>query len=168
MEDYKNDANSSYVGGFITNMVTLVNTSYTLNKSRDQLYISQTQAGSSSLSTPIAVKPDFLLLPDYDPSALQSLLLQTAAHPATKDLYFVVSPGKKSGENTVPAIWLSDQPDAHGTLDDKPITLHHYILRLYKSEYDIFADDTNALMLATNTALSAIYTRDGFVLTSVK
>jgi hypothetical protein len=41
-------------------------------------------------------------------------------------------------------------------LDGKPITLHHYILRLYKSEFDVFADDTNTLMLATSTALSAI------------
>jgi hypothetical protein len=168
VEDYKLDANSSYAGGFTTNMVTLVSTSYSVNKSRDQLYTSQTQVGNSSLSIPIAVKPDFLLLPDYDPSALQSLLLQTAAHPAPKDLYLVVSPGKKPGEDTVPALWLRDQPDAHGTLDGKPITLHHYILRLYKSEFDVFADDTNTLMLATNTALSAIYTRDGFVLTSIK
>ncbi|MEO6805179.1 MAG: hypothetical protein ABI286_00885 [Edaphobacter sp.] len=168
VEDYKLNANSSYTGGFITNMVTLVSNSYTVNKSRDQLYTSQSQVGSSSLVTSITVKPDFLLLPDYDPSAIQSLLLQAAAHPAPKDLYLVVSPGRKPGEDTVPALWLSNRPDAHGTLDDKPITLHHYILRLYKSEYDVFANDTNTLMLASNTALSAIYTRDGFVLTSVK
>lgn len=168
VEDYKLDANSSYAGGFMTNMVTLVNTSYSLSKSRDKLFISQNQAGGASLPTTVDLKPDFVLLSDYDPSVFQSLLLQTAAHPAAKDLYFVVMPGKKPGENAVPAVWLTDQPEAYGTLEGKPITLRHFVLRLYKSEYDILADETNTLMLATSTTLSAIYTRDGFVLTSTK
>ena len=73
-------------------MVTLVNTSYNINKSRDQLFISQNQLGASGLSTPIAIKPNFVLLPDYDPSALQSLLLERVAHPAEKDLYLVLVP----------------------------------------------------------------------------
>jgi hypothetical protein len=166
--DYKLDANSSFAGGFVNNMVTLVNTSYSLSKSRDKLFISQTQVGGASLPTIIDLKPDFVLIPDYDPSIFQSLLLQTAAHPAPKDLYFAVVPGNKPGEDAVPALWLTNQPDAHGTLNGNPITLHHFVLRLYKSEYDIFADDTNTLMLATSTALSAIYARDGFVLNSIK
>ncbi|HTC74838.1 MAG TPA: hypothetical protein VK684_04645 [Edaphobacter sp.] len=168
VEDYKLDANSSYAGGFITNMTTLVNTSYNINKSRDQLFISQSQAGSSGLSTPISIKPNFVLLPDYDPSALQSLLLQTIAHPAEKDLYSVLIPGNKPGEDAVAALWLTNQPDPHGTLDDKLLTLHHFILRLYKSQYDLIADETNTLMMASSTSLAAIYTRDGFVLTSIK
>ncbi len=166
--DYKLDANSSFAGGFVNNMVTLVNTSYSLSKSRDKLFISQTQVGGAGLPTIIDLKPDFVLIPDYDPSIFQSLLLQTAAHPAPKDLYFAVIPGNKAGEDAVPALWLTNQPDAHGTLNGNPITLRHFVLRLYKSQYDIFADDSNTLMLATSTTLSAIYTRDGFVLTSTK
>jgi hypothetical protein len=166
--DYKLDANSSFAGGFVNNMVSLVNTSYSLSKSRDKLFISQTQVGGAGLPTIVDLKPDFVLLPDYDPSIFQSLLLQTAAHPAPKDLYFAVMPGNKPGEDAVPALWLTNQPDAQGTLNGHPLTLRHFILRLYKSEFDIFADDTNTLMLATSTALSAIYTRDGFVLTSTK
>jgi hypothetical protein len=149
-------------------MVTLVNTSYNINKSRDQLFISQNHVGAEGLSTPISIKPDFVLLPDYDPSALQALLLQTVAHPAEKDIYLVLVPGKNPGEDAVPALWLTNQPDPHGTLDGKPVTLHHFILRLYKSQYDLVADDTNTLMVASSTSLSAIYTRDGFVLTSIK
>jgi hypothetical protein len=168
VEDYKLDANNTYGGGFMTNMVSLVNTSYSLNKSRDKLFISQNQVGNAGLPYPIDLKPNFVLLPDYDPSALQSLLLQTTTHPAEKDLYFAVIPGKKPGDDAVPALWLTDQPEAHGTLDGKAIALRHFTLRLYKSQYDLFADETNTLMLATSTALSAIYTRDGFVLTSTK
>ena len=166
--DYKLDADSSFAGGFINNMVTLVNASYSLSKSRDKLFISQNQVGGASLPTIVDLKPDFVFLPDYDPSFFQSLLLQTAARPAPKDLYFAVMPGKKPGEDAAPAIWLTNQPDAHGTLNGGPITLHHFVLRLYKSEYDLFADETNTLMLATSTDLSAIYTRDGFVLISTK
>ena len=166
--DYKLDANSSFAGGFVNNMVTLVSTSYSLSKSRDKLFISQTQVGGAGLPTIIDLKPDFVLIPDYDPSIFQSLLLQTAAHPAPKDLYFAVMPGNKPGEDAVPALWLTNQPDAHGTLNGNPITLRHFVLRLYKSEYDIFADDTNTLMLTTSTALSALYTREGFILTSTK
>ena len=166
--DYKLDADSCFAGGFINNMVTLVNASYSLSKSRDKLFISQNQVGGASLPTIVDLKPDFVFLPDYDPSFFQSLLLQTAARPAPKDLYFAVMPGKKPGEDAAPAIWLTNQPDAHGTLNGGPITLHHFVLRLYKSEYDLFADETNTLMLATSTDLSAIYTRDGFVLISTK
>ena len=166
--DYKLDADSSFAGGFINNMVTLVNASYSLSKSRDKLFISQNQVGGASLPTIVDLKPDFVFLPDYDPSFFQSLLLQTAARPAAKDLYFAVMPGKKPGEDAAPAVWLTNQPDAHGTLNGGPITLHHFVLRLYKSEYDLFADETNTLMLATSTDLSAIYTRDGFVLISTK
>jgi hypothetical protein len=168
VEDYKLDANNSYAGGFNLNMVSLVNTSYTPNKTRDKLFIAQTQNGTPGLPNPIDIKPNFVMVPDYDPSALQSLLLQTDSHPADKDLYLAVIPGGRQQADPVPALWLTDQPEAHGTLDGKPITLRHYILRLYKSQFDVFADDTNTLMLATSTALSAIYTREGFVLTSTK
>jgi hypothetical protein len=168
VEDYKLDANNSYAGGFITNMATLVNTSYTPSKTRDKLIIAQNQNGNQSLANPIDIKPNFVLLPDYDPSAIQSLLLQTATHPADKDLYLAVIPGGRQQADPVPALWLTNQPEAHGTLDGKPIALHHYILRLFKSQFDVFADDTNTLMLATSTALSAIYTREGFILTSTK
>jgi hypothetical protein len=168
VEDYKLDTNSSYTGGFTMNMVSLLITSYTPSKSRDTLVIGQTQNGVPALTTPIAIKPDFVMLPDYDPSALQSLLLQTAAHPAPKDLYLAVIPGKRPDDDAAPALWLTDQPEAHGTLDGKPITLRHFILRLYKSQFDLFADETNTLMLGTSTALSAIYTRDSFVLISTK
>jgi hypothetical protein len=168
LQDYRLDGNDAYAGGFMTNMVTLVNTSYSLNKSHDKLFVTQNQVGNASLPYPIELKPNFVLVPDYDPSALQSILLQTAAHPAEKDLYLAVIPGKKPGEDAVPALWLTGLPDAHGTFDGKDITLHHFTLRLYQSQYDLFADESNTLMLATSTALAAIYTRDGFVLTSTK
>jgi hypothetical protein len=77
-------------------------------------------------------------------------------------------PGKKPGEDAAPAVWLTNQPDAHGTLNGNPIPLRHFVLRLYKSEYDLFADETNTLMLATSTDLSAFFARDGFVLISTK
>ena len=168
IEDYKLDANNVYAGGFMTDMKTLANTTYTPTKGHDKLIIAQNQNGSAGLANPIDIKPNFVLLPDYDPSAIQSLLLQTATHPADKDLYLAVIPGGRQQSDPVAALWLTNQPEAHGTIDGKPVTLHHYILRLYKSQFDVFADDTNTLMLATSTALSAIYTREGFILTSTK
>jgi hypothetical protein len=167
VEDYKLDANNVYAGGFMTDMKTLANTTYTPSKDHDQLIIAQNQNGSQSLANPIDIKPNFVMLFDYDPSAIQAVLLETASNPAEKDLYLAVIP-KRQAADPVPALWLTNQPEAHGTLDGKPVTLHHYILRLYKSQYDVFADDTNTLMLATSTALSAIYTRENFVLTSTK
>lgn len=167
VEDYKLDANDVYAGGFSTDMRTLANTSYTPSKSHDKLIIAQNQNGSQNLANPIDIKPNFVMLFDYDPSAIQAVLLETASHPAEKDLYLAVIP-KRQAADPVPALWLTNQPEAHGTLDGKPVTLRHYILRLYKSQYDVFADDTNTLMLATSTALSAIYTRENFVLTSTK
>ncbi len=167
IEDYKLDANNVYAGGFMTDMKTLANTTYTPTKGHDKLIIAQNQNGSQSLANAIDIKPNFVMLFDYDPSAIQAVLLETTSHPAEKDLYLAVIP-KRQDADPVPALWLTNQPEAHGTLDGKPITLHHYILRLYKSQFDVFANDTNTLMLATSTALSAIYTRENFVLTSTK
>lgn len=168
IQEYRLDANGTYAGGFIIDMTTQLNTSYTPSKSFDHLDVAATSVGSQQALEPIEIKPNFIFLPDYDPSALQALLLLTATHPADKDLYLVVVPGKRTGQPAPPALWLTKQPEAHGTLNGNPVTLHHFVLRLYKSQYDVFSDDANTLMLGTSTSLSAIYTRDGFVLTSVK
>jgi hypothetical protein len=169
IQEYNLDANGTYDGGFITDMASQLNTGFTPNKSRDKLDVILSSAGQQQLKDPIAIKPNFVFLPNYDPSALQSVLLRATQHPTEKDLYLVVVPGGgRSDDEPVPAVWLTNQPEAHGTLDGKPLALHHYVLRLYKSEYDIFADETNTLMMGTSSTLSAIYLRDGFVLTSVK
>ena len=100
--DYKLDADSSFAGGFVNNMVTLVNTSYSLSKSRDELFISQNQVGGVSLPTIVDLKPDFVFLPDYDPSFFQSLLLQTAARPAPRSPTSPSCPAKNREKMPLP------------------------------------------------------------------
>jgi hypothetical protein len=168
IQEYKLDGDGTYDGGFMMDMTTQLNTSYTPDKAREKLDVILNSAGHQQLEDPIEIKPNYIFLPNYDPSAMQALLIRATTHPVEKNLYLVVVPGMGKDKDPLPALWLTNQPDAHGTLDGKPVTLHHYILRLYKSEYDIFADDTNNLMMGTSTALSAIYNRDGFVLTAVK
>jgi hypothetical protein len=168
IQEYKIDVNGNYTGGFILDMTSQLNTSYTPSKSFDRLDVILNSNGHQQLLDPIEIKPNFVFLPDYDPSAMQALLLRATTHPAEKNLYLVVVPGSKKDKDPVPALWLNNQPEAHGTLDGKPVTLHHYILRLYKSEYDLFSDESDTLMMGTSTTLSAIYLRDGFVLTSTK
>lgn len=168
IQEYKLDADGTYDGGFMMDMTTQVNTSFTPDKSREKLDVILNSAGHQQLEDPIEIKPNYIFLPNYDPSAMQALLIRATTHPVEKDLYLVVVPGMGKDKDPLPALWLTNQPDAHGTLDGKPVTLHHYILRLYKSEYDIFADDANSLMLGTSTTLSAIYNREGFVLTAIK
>jgi hypothetical protein len=168
IQEYKLDAEGTYDGGFMMDMVTQLNTSYTPDKAREKLDIILNAEGHQQLEDPIPIKPNYIFLPNYDPSAMQALLIRATAHPAEKDLYLVVVPGYSKDKEPIPALWLTNQPDAHGTLDGKPVTLHHYVLRLYKSEYDLFADDTNTLMMGTSSTLSAIYNRENFVLTAVK
>ena len=166
--DYKLDADSSFAGGFINNMVTLVNTSYSLSKlatssSSRRIKWAEPACRPSSTSSPTSSS-----CRTTTPASSNLCFCKRRPVPHQRTSTSPSCPAKSLERDAAPAVWLTNQPDAHGTLNGNPIPLHHFVLRLYKSEYDLFADETNTLMLATSTDLSAIYTRDGFVLISTK
>ena len=110
-------------------------------------------------------KPDFMVAPDYDPSAMQVLLTAALAHPHSDHLYLLVVPRSAAKGSTTPLyITIADPTDATGTLDGKPITLKHYALGWNKAKGDLYADADGTLMQADVGPLNVSYIRAKFKL----
>lgn len=164
--DYKVDENGNYLSGFTQNSADQMITSFYPTKTRDAVVISQTQGGvglgSKSLGMP---KPDFIVAPDYDPSAIQMLLTTVLTHAHTDHLYLLaVPPSSPRAANNALYLTVADPTDATGTLDGKPIALKHYALGWNKAKGDLYADTNGTLMQADIGTINARYVRAKFVL----
>jgi hypothetical protein len=164
--DYKVDANGNYLSGYTQNSANQTITSFSPSKPRDVVVIAQMQGGvnlgSKSLGMP---KPDFLVAPDYDPSAIQILLTSALAHPHSDHLYLLAVPASGArGLNNALYLTIADPTDATGTLDGKPVALKHYVLGWNKAKGDIYADANGTLMQANIGTISVRYVRTKFAL----
>ena len=166
--DYKVDLNGNYISGYTQNATNQMITSFQPNKTRDIVTVNQIQGGMSGGGKPLPLpRPDFLVAPDYDPSALQILLTTSLAHPHADSKYTFVVPGTGMGPkaaNTIVYVSVQAQPDANGTLDGKPITLKHFQMNYAKGKADLFTDADGKLMQADMGTLATSYIRVKFVL----
>jgi hypothetical protein len=179
--DFKYAADYTYLEGGSSNPTAQMHTSYTPNKARTDLVVGMVQAGIQD-SHHLSIKPNFVLLPPYDAGSAQVVLLLATTHPTPDNLYNVVVPGGGanggSAKGTVPdyptqaprpgmgnsaydALWTKG-PDASGTLDGKPVTLHTYFLTAGKNTWTFFADDANTLMQLDNSMVKASCVRAKF------
>jgi hypothetical protein len=164
--EYKVDGNGNYLSGFTQNSANQTITSFSPSKPRDVVVIGQVQGGvglgSKSLGMP---KPDFLVAPDFDPSAMQVLLTGVLAHPHADHLYLLAVPasGPRSVNNAL-YLTIADPTDATGTLDGKPVALKHYALGWNKAKGDLYADANGTLMQANIGTINARYVRAKFAL----
>jgi hypothetical protein len=165
---YKLDAAYLYAGGTIQDMTTQMTNGFSPNKQRTQMTLSHVQAGIQGQSSQLPLQPAYMLLSNYDCSALQSLLYMATTHPTADGQYYLIVPPASGrpggGPQTVQAHWLA-QPDASGTLAGKPVTVHHYLISFGKIDYNLYADETNTLLEADVTKLGNMI-RAGFVLTT--
>ena len=161
-DEFKYDEAYLYVEGGSTDVANQGHTSYNPNKARTQLTIG-TSSGSVQEAHQLAVKPAFTLLPMYDAGAAQAFLLHALTHPTADNLYSIVvphqgaggapvdpeggsaGPAAGSGNSAFDALFTKG-PDATGTLDGKPVTLHTFTLTAGKSTWVFYADETNLLM----------------------
>lgn len=164
--EYKVDANGNYLSGFTQNSANQTITSFSPSKPRDVVVIGQVQGGvglgSKSLGMP---KPDFIVAPDYDPSAIQVLLTSALAHPHGDHLYLLAVPasGPRSANNAL-YVTIADPTDTTGTLDGKPVALKHYALGWNKAKGDLYADANGTLMEANIGTIGVRYVRTKFAL----
>jgi hypothetical protein len=166
--DYKVDPNGDYISGYTQNAATQMLTSFQPSKARDLVTIGQTQGGVNGGGKPVPLpSPHFLVVPDYDPSAIQILLTTAAAHPHADTKYTFLVPGNgmgPKGSNTLAYVSLQPPTDATGTLDGKPVTLKHYQMKYLKGQADLYTDADGKLMEADMGILEASYVRLKFVL----
>lgn len=101
-----------------------------------------------------------VFLPDFDPGALETLLAM-AASSNNRDLWAILP--KQAG--TIEPIQLATYPDEQGTLDGKPVTVHHLVATIAGNSTDLFAGPENQLLQAELPQEGFALVRNGFVLT---
>ena len=101
-----------------------------------------------------------VFLPDFDPGALETLLTMAASN-NNRDLWAIVP--KQAG--TIEPVKLATYPDEQGTLDGKPVTVHHLIATIAGNTTDLFAGPENQLLQAELPQEGFALVRNGFVLT---
>jgi hypothetical protein len=101
-----------------------------------------------------------VFLADFDPGGLETLLT-VAASSNNRDLWAIIP--KQAG--SIQPVQLATYPDEQGTLDGKPITVHHLVATIAGNATDIFASPENQLLQAEFPQEGFALVRNGFVLT---
>jgi hypothetical protein len=100
-----------------------------------------------------------VFLPDFDPGALETLLALAVSH-NNRDLWAIVP---KQAGSVVP-ITLATYADEQGTLDDKPIVVHHLVATISAANTDLFEGPESQLLQAELPQEGFALVRKGFVL----
>jgi hypothetical protein len=124
-----------------------------------QLLLNISAQGRAS-TTRLAPHPGAVFLPDFDPGALETLLALAVAR-NNRDLWAIIP--KQAG--SVTPIQLATYADERGTLNGKPIAVHHLIATIGSAVTDLFTGPENQLLQAELPQPGFALVRKGFVLT---
>ena len=124
-----------------------------------QFLLNISSNGRSS-TTRLAAHDSAVILPDFDPGALETLLAVAAAQ-NNRDLWAIIP--KQAG--SVEPVQLATYADEQGTLDGKPITAHHMVATIAGAPTDIFSGPQNQLLQAELPQQGFALVQNGFVLT---
>jgi hypothetical protein len=118
------------------------------------------KANGTVTNTPLAFHPQAVFLPDFDPAALQVLLSLGAAH-NNRDLWAVIP--KQTG--SIAPLRVATNADMHGTLDGKPVEVHHLTVSTDTGKTEVFSGLANELLQAEWSDEGFALVRQGFKLT---
>jgi hypothetical protein len=116
-------------------------------------------ANGRATTTRLAGHSASVFLPDFDPGALETLLALAVSH-NNRDLWAVIP--KVAG--SVAPVSLATYADEQGTLDGKPIMVHHLVATINGTNTDLFAGPENQLLQAELPQPGFVLVRKGFVL----
>lgn len=117
-------------------------------------------ANGNTTTTALPAHPGAVFLPDFDPGALETLLTLGVAQ-NNRDLWAIIP--KKDG--SVEPVQLATYPDEQGTLDGKPIVVHHLVATIAGAPTDLFSGPENQLLQAELPQKGFALVRKNFVLT---
>jgi hypothetical protein len=117
-------------------------------------------ANGRAATTRLDRHPATVFLPDFDPGALETLLA-LAVTQNNRNLWAILP--KQSG--SIESIQLATYADEQGSLDGKPIAVHHLIATIAGASTDIFSGPENQLLQAELPQAGFALVRKGFVLT---
>lgn len=123
-------------------------------------FLLKISAGGRSTTTPLATHPGAVFLADFDPGALETLLA-LAARQNNRGLWVILP--KNAG--SIEPVQLATYADQQGTLDGRPITVHHVIATIAGTNTDLFSGPDNQLLQAELPEEGFALVRKGFVLT---
>ena len=123
-----------------------------------QLLLNISANGKSS-TTRLAAHAGAVFLPDFDAGALETLLALAVAK-NNRDLWVILP--KEAG--SIEPVRLATYPDQDGTLDGKPIAVHHLEATIAGANTELFSGPDNQLLQAELPEGGFVLIRKGFVL----
>jgi hypothetical protein len=167
--DYKLNPEGTFLSGYSQSSATQAMIVIVPSKSRDSVTVRESRNGTDVGSQTVTMtSPDFFLMPNYDPGAIQALITAALVHPHADKHYLLLVPANPDlgqNDNSAGITALDSAPDATGTLNGSPITLKHLTLKLRAGSAEIYTDEAGNLMEAIIGPLRASYIRDRFSLT---
>lgn len=124
----------------------------------NQIVLDISASGRKTLSR-LADHPGAVVIPDFDPGALDTLLA-LAARRNNRALWAII-PRK---EGSVEPVQLATYADGQGTLDGKPIAVHHLVATIAGTKADLFSGPDNRLLQAELPQQGFVLVRSGFEL----
>jgi len=108
--------------------------------------------------------PGAVFLPDFDPGALDTLL-SLAVTQNNRGLWAILPKQSGAQAASIVPVQLATYADAEGTLDGRPITVHHLVATIGGGQSDLFSGPKNELLQAELPQQGFALVRKGFVLT---
>ena len=117
-------------------------------------------ANGKSSTTRLDAHAGAVFLPDFDAGALETLLA-LAVTQNNRDLWAILP----KGAGSIDSVQLATYPDQEGTLDGKPVTVHHLVAPIAGTNTELFSGPENQLLQAELPQAGFALIRKGFVLT---
>lgn len=117
-------------------------------------------AKGRSATTRLAPHPSAVFLADFDPGALETLLTLAVAG-NNRDVWAILP--KQAG--SIEPVQIATYADEKGTLDGKPVVVHHLVATIAGAVTDLFSGPENQLLQAELPQRGFAFVRKGFVLT---
>jgi hypothetical protein len=120
-------------------------------------------ANGKSSTARLDPHPTAVFLPDFDPGALETLLA-LAVTGSNRDLWAILPKQSGSQIGSIQAIQLATYADEKGTLDGKPVIVHHLVATIAGAATHLFSGPENQLLQAELPQQGFALVRKGFVL----
>jgi hypothetical protein len=117
-------------------------------------------AKGRSATTRLAPHSSAVFLADFDPGALETLLTLAVAQ-NNRDLWAILP--RQAG--SIEPVQIATYADEQGTLNGKPIVVHHLVATIAGAVTDLFSGPENQLLQAELPQRGFAFVRKGFVLT---
>ncbi len=147
---------SAAVNGSAVNITAVPETKF----GHAPVIVLNTSANGHTTTTRLPLHSAAVFLPDFDPGALETLLVLAVAR-NNRDLWAIIP--KKDG--SIEPIQLATYADEKGALGGKPVVVHHLVATIAGSETDLFSGPENQLLQAEFPQIGYALIRKGFVLT---